>query len=80
MCTDMNRDDVVDPVDAALQALLALIAEHTDDPVKTDVIRDFLLTCPPVNDWPAGSQERLASTCRYVMGLARSLNACRKTA
>lgn len=74
MCTGMNRDDVIEPVDAALQALLALTAEHTNNPVKSDVILDFLLTCPPVNDWPAGSQERLAATCRYVMGLARSLN------
>jgi len=70
----MNRDDTVEPVDAALQALLALTAEHTGDPAKSDVIRDFLLTCPPVNEWPADSQERLAATCRYVMGLARSLN------
>ena len=70
----MDRDDVVEPVDAALQALLALTAEHTDDPVKSDMIRDFVLTCPPVSDWPAGSQERLAATCRYVMSLAQSLN------
>ena len=70
----MNRDDVVEPVDAALQALLALTAEHTDDPAKSDVIRDFILTCPPVNDLSAASQERLAATCRYVIGLARSSN------
>lgn len=70
----MNRDDAVEPVDAALQALLALTAEHTEDPVKSDVIRDFILICPPVNEWPEGSQDRLAATCKYLIGLARSLN------
>ena len=70
----MNRDDAVEPVDAALQALLALTAEHIDDPVTSAMIKDFILTCPPVNEWPASSQERLAATCKYVTRLARSLN------
>ena len=57
----MNRDDAVEPVDAALQALLALTAEHTDDPAKSDVIRDFLLTCPPVNECAGGLPRAIGS-------------------
>lgn len=68
----MSPDDVVEPVDAALQALLALTAEHTDDRDKSDLIYDFILTCSPVNEWPAASRDRLAETCNYVSGLARA--------
>lgn len=68
----MNRDDGVEPVDAALQALLALTAEHNADREKSDLIYDFILTCSPVNEWPAASRDRLAATCNYVIGLARS--------
>jgi hypothetical protein len=68
----MNRDDVVEPVDAALQALFALTAEHTADREKSDLIYDFILTCSSVNEWPEASRDRLAETCNYVIGLARS--------
>lgn len=68
----MNPDDVVEPVDAALQALLALTAEHTEDQDTSDLIYDFLLSCAPVSEWPATSRERLAETCKYVISLARS--------
>lgn len=66
----MNHDDVVEPGDNALQALLALVAEHTDDQDKRDFLYDFILTCPPLHGWPMGSQDRLAETCNYVIGLA----------
>jgi len=69
----MDHDDIVDPGDAALQELLALTAEHTDDQAKSDVIHDFILTCPPLREWPAASQDRLAETCEYVIGLAEKL-------
>ena len=59
-CTAMNLYDAVEPVDAALQALLALTAEHTGDRKKSALIYDFILTCSPVNEWPAASQDRLA--------------------
>ena len=68
----MNSDDVVEPVDAALQAMLALTAEHTEDQDTADRIYDFLLSCAPVSEWPAASRERLTETCKYVIGLARS--------
>lgn len=66
-------DDVVEPGDAALQALLALTAEHTDEQEKSDLIYDFILICPPLTEWPAGSRDRLIETRNYVIGLARSL-------
>lgn len=68
----MNQDDVVGRGDAALQALLALAAEHTDKE-NSDVIYDFILSCPRLDEWPASSRDRLAETCNYVIGLARSL-------
>lgn len=71
-CNGMNQADAVEPVDAALQALLAVTAEHTADGEKSDLIYDFILTCSPVNEWPADSRDRLAETCNYVIGLARS--------
>lgn len=75
----MNHNDVVEPVDAALQALLALTAEHTTDGEKSDLIYDFILTCSPVNKWPAGSQDRLTETCNSVIGLARSFRGLQPT-
>lgn len=71
----MNHDDVVEPVDAALQALLAVTAEHTADGEKIDLIYDFILTCSPVNEWPADSRDRLSEACNYVIGLAQLFKA-----
>lgn len=69
----MEPDDIVEPADAALQALLALTAERAGDQEKRDLIYDFLLTCPPLREWPADSHDRLRDTCSYVISLARSL-------
>ncbi|MBS9533660.1 hypothetical protein KIH27_08690 [Mycobacterium sp. M1] len=69
----MDPDDVVEPVDAALQALLALAAEQTDCAESRDKLCDFILTCPPLREWPADSQDRLRETCHYVVGLAQQL-------
>lgn len=40
----MQVDDVVDPGDAAIQALLALTAENTDDDETQDRLMDYILT------------------------------------
>lgn len=69
----MCHADAVEPGDAALQALLALTAERTADREKSDLIYDFILTCPPLDEWPTSSRDRLAETCNYVIGLARLL-------
>ncbi len=51
-CTAMSHDDIVAPGDA-LQALLAVNAEHTDDRET----RDFTPpTCPPMDKWAAGPE------------------------
>lgn len=69
----MDSDDIIEPADAALQALLALTAERAGNQEKHDLIYDFILTCPPLHEWPTDSQDRLRDTCSYVIGLARSL-------
>jgi hypothetical protein len=48
----MDSDDVVDPGDTAVQALLALTAENTHDREKRDWLIDAILTPPPLTEWP----------------------------
>jgi hypothetical protein len=75
---EMDADDVVDPGDAALQELLAAIAERTDDTDKRDRLIDHILTGPPLSEWPAASREQLRETCAFVIGLARQLRQSRR--
>lgn len=56
----MDFDGVVDPGDAAFQALLALTAADTHDPEKRDTLIDAILTLPPLTEWPPENLERLA--------------------
>lgn len=70
----VNPDDVVDPGDAALQALLAAIAERTPDREVRDTILNFILTLPPLRHWPSDSIARLHNVANVGAGLARQLN------
>jgi hypothetical protein len=64
--------DAVDSGDAALQALLALTAENTDDE-KREKLLDAILTIPPLTEWPPDCREKLRETCQFVIGLSRDL-------
>lgn len=55
----VNSNDVVDPGDAALQALLAAIAERTHDHEMRDRILDFIVSVPPLRQWPSDSLAQL---------------------
>lgn len=74
----VDSEDVVEPIDALLQQLLAAIAERTADSERRDAIMDHILTIPPVREWPAESLGQLRETCRYVQGLAREMRENRR--
>ena len=64
----MDSEDLVDAGDAALQALLAGLAERTTDSVRRDRLLDFILTLPPLREWPTESLVRLEEAARSVSG------------
>lgn len=67
----MESDDIVDPGDAAIQALAALTAEHTPDEEKRDRLMDLMLTAPPLAEWPPDWREILLETCRLIQNVGR---------
>ena len=69
----VDSRDVVDPGDAAIQALLALTAQNTHDQEKRDWLMDAILTVPPLTEWPPECREKLCETCRFIKGLADDL-------
>lgn len=69
----MESDDVVDPGDAAIQVLLALTAEKTDDDEKREKLLDAILTIPPLTEWPPECREKLLETCQFIKNLAEDL-------
>ena len=69
----MDSDDVVDPGDAAVQALLALTAEKTRDPEKRDFLIEAILTVPPLTEWPPECCEKLVATGQFIKSLAEDL-------
>lgn len=69
----MQVEDVVDPGDAAIQALLALTAENTYDAEKRERLMDYILTVPPLTEWPPESREKLWETCQFIKLLAEDL-------
>lgn len=69
----MESDDVVDPGDAAIQALAALTAQNTHDDEKRDRLMDFILTAPPLAEWPPDWREILLETCQFIKRLAEDL-------
>jgi hypothetical protein len=68
----VESDDVVDPGDAAIQALLALTAENTDDDEKREKLFDAILTIPPLTEWPPDWREKLWETCQFIKSLGGS--------
>jgi hypothetical protein len=66
-------DDVVDPGDAALQALLAAVAENTRDDEKREKLLDAILTIPPLTEWPADWLDQLRDTCKFIISVSRDL-------
>jgi hypothetical protein len=70
---DVESDDVVDPGDAALQALLATMAENTRDHERREKLLDAILTLPPLTEWPVDCREKLWETCEFVISCAREL-------
>jgi hypothetical protein len=69
---DVGHDKVVEPGDVALQTLLAYTAERTGDRQKRDLVSDFMLTYPPLDEWPDASRDRLADTCNSTSMGVRS--------
>jgi hypothetical protein len=69
----VESDDVVDPGDAAIQALLALTAENTHDHEKRDRLIDAILTMPPLTEWPPDCREKLSATCQFIKDLGREM-------
>ncbi|WP_156656011.1 hypothetical protein [Mycobacterium sp. 852002-51971_SCH5477799-a] len=67
----MESDDVVDPGDAAIQALLALTAENTQDTEKRELLFEAILTLPSLKEWPTDWREKLLETCQFILSLAR---------
>ncbi len=67
----MQDQDSVDPGDAALQELIASVADYIDDPVKKELLLDFLTIMRPMAEWSEGELELLTQTCAYVISLAR---------
>jgi hypothetical protein len=65
----VESDDIVDPTDAAIQALLAAIAQNTDDDDKRDRLIGYILTIPPLTEWPPDCREKLRETCEFVISL-----------
>ena len=67
----MQDQNSVDPGDAALQELIASVADYIDDPVKKELLLDFLIIMRPVAEWSEGELQVLTQTCAYVISLAR---------
>jgi len=76
----MQYDDGVDPGDAALQGLLATMANHSSDPVRREILLDAVLMTPPLAAWPKESLDALRGTCRYIISLARMSRELRQLA
>ena len=69
----VSFEDVVDPGDAALQALLAGIAERTADPEKRNKVLDMIVTLPPLREWTTASLVRLHDAASSAIGRGRQL-------
>jgi hypothetical protein len=74
----MDPDDFVDPGDAALQELLACMAEHAHDVERRDVFLDYAMTVPPLAEWSTESLDALLETGRYIKRLARIMRELRE--
>jgi hypothetical protein len=57
----VQSDGVVDPGDAAIQALLAAIAKNTHDDERREKLLDYILIIPPLTGWPPDRREKPGS-------------------
>lgn len=64
----MDSDDVVQPGDAALQSVLAAVADRTFDPEKRDRAIDLILTLPPLREWPTDWLVRMHGAIGFGLG------------
>ena len=62
----VQSGDVVDPADAALNDLLAHIAETSGDDEKREKIFDLMLTAPPMPEWPLEFLQAMYEVCSWV--------------
>jgi hypothetical protein len=60
-----------DPGDAAVQTLLAVMAENTHDDERRDRLLDYILTIPPLTQWPPDHRRKLWETCEFLKALSR---------
>lgn len=67
----MDSSDVVDPADAALNELLAHIAENAHNQDRREKILDLMLTLSPVADWPREMLDEWRTTYGYIRSLRR---------
>jgi hypothetical protein len=70
---NVESDDAVDPGDAALQALLAAMAENTRDNERREKLLDAIVTIPSLTEWPPDSLDQLRDTCKFVISVSRDL-------
>jgi hypothetical protein len=61
----VTSDDVVDPADAALNDLLAHLAEGNDGARCAEIL-DLMLTLPPIATWPREFLQELYEVCSWV--------------
>lgn len=69
----VESKDIVDRGEAAVQALAALTAQNTHDDEKRDMLMDFILTAPPLAEWPSDWREILSEACQFIAHLAEDL-------
>ncbi|WP_156765265.1 hypothetical protein [Mycobacterium sp. 1245852.3] len=69
----MQSDDVVDPADAALDRMLGLMADNTEDEERRERILDLMLTLPPIIEWPQEAIEMWRNVYEYCRSLRRDL-------
>jgi hypothetical protein len=69
----LDSADVVDPADAALNELLAHMADYTHDEEIRQRILDLMLTVPPIAEWPPSAIDQWRMTCDYIRNLRRQL-------
>ena len=70
--SDVTSEDVVDPLDAALNELLVHVAEQSSDRGRRAAIVDIARMAPPIATWPPEMLQELFELSSWV-GLRRRL-------
>lgn len=47
------------------------MAGRSRDDVRRSILNDFMLSVPPLADWPTESLDALQEACRYIISLGR---------